>query len=83
MGKIMSLPKNEGEIKKEVARIMREETFYSICPKDVKVKNFTEESSTYSAKIRVASENGNHINLVEIICIIYPCEGCYKIKVNK
>ena len=83
MEKIVSLKDYNDDVKKEVARIMREETFYSIRPCDVKIKAYTTGSATYQSKLWVESENGQEINQVEIICTIYPWEDAYEIIVNK
>ena len=83
MGKSVLLKEHDDNLKKEIARIMREETFYSIRPIDVNLKSYTVECFTYSAKIRVESERGDHVNLVGVICKIYPRKKFHEVTVKK
>jgi len=83
MGNIIILSKDEEQRRKEIARIMREETYYSVSRDDVEFVSCDETGSTYSAMLVIANENGKGVHDVEITCKLYRFEDKREIIVRK
>ena len=77
------LSKDEEQRRKEIARIMREETFYSVGIDSVELESCDETCSIYSAMLVIANENGNGVHDVEITYKIYHHENRHEITVRK
>ena len=77
------LSKDEEQRRKEVARIMREETFYSVSRDDVLLESCNETCTTYSAMLVIANESGDGVHYVEIFYKFYHHENRYEITVQK
>lgn len=77
------LSKDEEQRRKEIARIMREETSYSVSRDDVELESCNETCSTYSAMLVIANESGDGVHDVEIIYKFYFRENRYEITVRK
>ena len=74
MEEMIILSKEEDQKKREIARIIREETSYSVCRDDVELVSRDATCSIYSAKLVIANENGKVFFDVEIICKVYQFE---------
>lgn len=77
------LSKDEERRRKEIARIMREETFYSVSRDDVELESCNETCSVYSAMLVIANENDNGVHDVEITYKLYHHEDRYEITIRK
>ena len=77
------LSKDEEQRRKEIARIMREKTFYSVGRDDVELESYNETCTTYSAMLVIANESGDGVHDVEIIYKLYHRENRYEIIVRK
>ena len=77
------LSKDEEQRRKEIARIMREETSYSVGREDVLLELCNETCTIYSAMIVIANESGDGVHYVEIIYKFYHYENRYEITVQK